>query len=962
MVSATTKILRIVLHSNVLLILALSASIAFSGASNAQEVEEVVIQGQQTNEVLDDLVSVAALDAEKLADAGIENVEDVAAYVPNLVLTQSETGTNIFIRGIGAGVNQGFDQSVGLFSDGVPLPRANMARAPFLDLASVQVLRGPQYTLDGNYSIAGSVHMISNLSVDEMQAKLDFNYIPSQGDRKLLLTAGGPVNDWLALNGVLQVKKSDGYIENVFRNEDGPGSDELLGRVVLGLNLTENLSFKLKVEHGEFDTTGRQIEVIFSQPARSLSKTAVHPTSGITITRGPTSPGQVIATPWVTEADFISWPRNNFFSRGDLFKSGEFNFAGREYFTQLANLYLENTDSLGQPYAVPTGLLDRKLDFRRAADADEFSENTSDNFTLVGDLWLGDSKLTSTSSYIEYEFEERIDSDFTPVPLLLTDQDEKYDQIFQEVRFSSPRDSFLEVTMGASFLKANLSFTDLVNLQIDERKVPAGASLIDFDPAQPFARYFAGFSNIALVRGFAKFSVFRDFKQEQETSAAYFKTTLNWSDKVRATLGLRYTHSEKMAERELLFVDKDGQFLPVVQDPADPGLEGRTADLDADDLASLQLATANFAFLFGLQVHTDRYSVDGTTLDAPEIRQSRREEKLLPALTFEWDATSDLSFLLSARMANKLGGFDARSNTRPDVAGGTGAPIGTFEFFDEDALVYELGTKWYLPAGIGEMNATAFFTRYKNLQLSRSDGKVGANVDNAGIAETRGIEVEGLLTLTERFNMTYSLAWIDFEFIKFFRGSCPLNRRADNVVFRPDGAAEIITPISYEEVMRVPLGVSGVEGSGVLVAPVSGAAFDKIIPGTPVFCDFAGQTNQFVAEWQGTFSFNYETEIRNLGIFSPTLDVLYNSGYETVSTQDSDVAQDKYFQFNGRLELSDFDGAWTVALTGENLTNEKIVGTAAPVPVANGLASQRAYIGFIRPPRSIGLNVRYNFF
>ncbi|RZV50856.1 MAG: TonB-dependent receptor, partial [Pseudomonadales bacterium] len=98
------------------------------------------------------------------------------------------------------------------------------------------------------------------------------------------------------------------------------------------------------------------------------------------------------------------------------------------------------------------------------------------------------------------------------------------------------------------------------------------------------------------------------------------------------------------------------------------------------------------------------------------------------------------------------------------------------------------------------------------------------------------------------------------------------------------------------------------------------------------------------------------------GIFSPTLDVLYNSGYETVSTQDSDVAQDKYFQFNGRLELSDFDGAWTVALTGENLTNEKIVGTAAPVPVANGLASQRAYIGFIRPPRSIGLNVRYNFF
>lgn len=134
----------------------LSAALLAAPYTRAQDVEEVIIQGEQmTDQVLDDLVSVSAIDAEKLADAGIENVEDVAAYVPNLVLTQSITGTNIFIRGIGSGVNQGFDQSVGLYADGVPLPRANMARSPFLDLAGVQVLRGPQYVLDGNFSIAG---------------------------------------------------------------------------------------------------------------------------------------------------------------------------------------------------------------------------------------------------------------------------------------------------------------------------------------------------------------------------------------------------------------------------------------------------------------------------------------------------------------------------------------------------------------------------------------------------------------------------------------------------------------------------------------------------------------------------------------------------------------------------------------------------------------------------------------
>ena len=61
----------------------------------AQEMEEVIIEGEIIeDETLNDLVSVSAIDGDKLADAGIENVEDVAAYVPNLVLTQTETGTN----------------------------------------------------------------------------------------------------------------------------------------------------------------------------------------------------------------------------------------------------------------------------------------------------------------------------------------------------------------------------------------------------------------------------------------------------------------------------------------------------------------------------------------------------------------------------------------------------------------------------------------------------------------------------------------------------------------------------------------------------------------------------------------------------------------------------------------------------------------------------------------------------
>ena len=52
-------------------------------------------------------------------------------------------------------------------------------------------------------------------------------------------------------------------------------------------------------------------------------------------------------------------------------------------------------------------------------------------------------------------------------------------------------------------------------------------------------------------------------------------------------------------------------------------------------------------------------------------------------------------------------------------------------------------------------------------------------MDNAGAANTKGVEVEGLLQFTDTFNMQYSLAWIDFEFEEFFEGFCHLGRLPD---------------------------------------------------------------------------------------------------------------------------------------------------------------------------------------
>ena len=1008
-----------------------------SSAISAQQVEEVVVEAEQSeNAVLDDMASVSAIDGEKLADAGIENVEDVAAYVPNLVLSETDTGTNIVIRGIGAGVNQGFDQSVGLYIDGVPLPRGQMARAPFLDLAGVQVLRGPQYVRDGNYSIAGSVHMITSASSDQFELGMDFNYVPTQNDRTLLLTGSLPISDWGGLRVAIQKSSSDGYIENVARAEDGPQSDDLLFRGVLTVQPTENLSFKLKVEQGSFDSAGRQIEILESQPTPDYREfdsiiNGIDPRfddGRLLGLRGPRRLAQPesIATPYRTETDILlsahrtlydvrldgiehnGMPANSSGNGTGLLPA----YAGTTYLEYLHNLYTGNSEiktiDFGDgPITVspgyiepPPGLLDASVDFKRAADGDEFGKNDSINITLNTEWLVGEHTLDLTASYIDYDFVERIDADFTPVPLLLTDQSESYTQDFYSLTYTSPKDSFVEFYAGASFLSSELEFLEEVDIQVPKLQTsleannfisnreltPPGfdreadiSGNVVFNPEFPamalFGRVSALFNN-----GLRLYTPNRIFEQDAETKAAFFEAKVNWSDSLRTIFGARYTHSEKSAVRDFAYLLASGEtfaFDPTIQTS------------DPTEIQRIQFRENTFrnqlSALFNFGEHSDRAAtgdLEVDTLDAD--RGSRREEAFLPSLNVEWDATPDLSFRAAVRLANKLGGFDARSNSSPRRTNGFLQP-GTFEFEDEDATTYEIGGRWYLPNGYGEFIATAFYTDFRNLQVSAQDRSVGFNVQNAGAAKTLGVEIEGLLALTEKFNINYSMAWIEFEFTDYPLATCPLTRLPELFQVSTDQLQFGFTEAEVSVGDIFTLRYDELADSEEIIASTSipkgfgSGATTKLVDGTPLldqdflrfdynnfqfprFCDFEGQTNQYVAEWQGTFTFNYQTDPTPIGVIGSTLDVLYNSGYETTVTQDSDVAQDEYVQLNGRLSLQSQDETWELALTAENITNEKIVLFANEVPLSTRLIASKSHYGFVRSPRAVGVNFRYSFY
>jgi len=144
-----------------------------AGALNAAVLEEVIVTAQQRAQSLQDVpVSVAALTAEKISDAGIVDLQGLSEMIPNFSINETGISTTVTIRGISSGINPGFEQSVGMYNDGVFYGRDQLARIPMIDMERVEVLRGPQGIVFGKNSIAGAVSQITAKPTDEFEGSV----------------------------------------------------------------------------------------------------------------------------------------------------------------------------------------------------------------------------------------------------------------------------------------------------------------------------------------------------------------------------------------------------------------------------------------------------------------------------------------------------------------------------------------------------------------------------------------------------------------------------------------------------------------------------------------------------------------------------------------------------------------------------------------------------------------------
>lgn len=256
---------------------------AFSLNASAQEIilEEVIITSQlRAQNVMEVPNSVSAVSGDKIERMGIENLQDLTAFVPSLHFTETGISTQMRIRGIGSDNSQGFEQSVGVYMDGVFRGRAQLFRAPIYDMERVEVMRGPQGTLFGKNAIAGALDLITAKPTDELRAQVSTTYETEFGTTEYSGFLSGPLSE--NVHGRVAVRYLDdpGFMVNTILDRDEPQQEEKSIRISLGWTPHNDLDVMFIAEHANFEVHGRPMEITLDRPAPEG-----HPREGISFSQ-----------------------------------------------------------------------------------------------------------------------------------------------------------------------------------------------------------------------------------------------------------------------------------------------------------------------------------------------------------------------------------------------------------------------------------------------------------------------------------------------------------------------------------------------------------------------------------------------------------------------------------------------------------------------------------------------------
>ncbi len=723
---------------NVLPKVALSVAVAATSVGTwAAVLEEVLVTAQKRTESLQDVpISVTAISGELIQDASIRNLGDLGAYVPNFAVTENAVNTIISMRGISVGAQQSFEQSVGMFVDGVHYGKSRQARLGLFDLEQVEVLRGPQGTLFGKNTLAGAINVrTASPKVGEgVSGRVAASFENDDG-KYLEGYISGSLTDTFAMRLAVMDRQIDGYNDNTDPNAWGdkmPSTDETM--------------YRIGAQWEPSDKATLAVRYTYSDYVREGDTGTVTTFKGLDTTFAPASNKAMYAIMGLAYPSFGP----------------------------------STTDAYRDGYSIGGAALAGRSGEERKEGTDTQNEELSVNFEYQLDNGM---TFTSVTGLSHYEYEDGIDADFLPVEFIGRSDDSKYDQFQQEIRLASDPAKRFSWVVGANYIDSSQEIDRLVNVngslgQPDLMRLvtcPApqilGAcgtpTFLAYSPGQLNA---IGGPGLAAAFGTEGLTMFTDvgrlsrWSQDTESFALFGQLNYDITETLSITAGLRYTEETKTVDAGMdITTGATGITNPV---PFDSGLAA--------------------ALLHGLM---------GASFDsyAHQFNEERDTDHLLPAGSINWRPMDNHLLYVSYAEGFKSGGFNSVDDQNP-VFTPEGAilrdqPGLGFEYDDETAWSIEVGGKHTLLDGAMRLNWNAFYSEYDDQQVSTFVG-LGFVVTNAASTEIQGFEVDAAWQATDKLRFNLALGYVEGEYGEFNGAGCTAEQQIGLLKLQAGGFAD----------------------------------------------------------------------------------------------------------------------------------------------------------------------------
>ncbi len=510
-----------------LAISALAAGVSLSTSAMAQSeddysfLEEVVVTAQFIEQSAQDTpLALTAMSGETLEARGHISVQDISAQAPNVTLTPggSFAGPSLigFIRGVGqTDFNPAVEPGVGMYVDDIYYATLTGSVLDLLDLERVEVLRGPQGTLNGKNSIGGSIKLYSKKPDADANGYVEigkgsFNSVNVRAASNFTL-----IEDTLygRLSGVS--KSQDGYVKRVDygcshpdsvygANQQGPdcvigtegGIDYTAGR--LSLRWLPSDSLEINLSGDWLDDSSEAAPNTLLAVSNTIAP-AVDPTTG------------------------LIWP--NFAIPGTSIEAG--NTVGCMFIAYGSSSCDPNSPN--DPYLNYSTYTDP----RTGASVTPEQRLESTGLSLNVDWQLSDSlQFQSITGHREYESGFGNDPDGSPLPVQMLYQVLRHEQTSQEFRFNGQVGDFADYTVGAFLFDQKTEMDARVNL---------------------------GYVGFDFIHGPDPVNV--------TNNALFANTILHFTDSLDLALGLRYTEDEK----EYTFARRNPDLSAIEECDGPPG-------------------------------------------------------------------------------------------------------------------------------------------------------------------------------------------------------------------------------------------------------------------------------------------------------------------------------------------------------------------------------------------------------